>query len=219
MRNGINGMLLNLFENYLSNRKQRVMINGSESDWGKIDAGVPQGSVLGPLLFLNDLEKGIKSQINFFADDTSIFSIVRNINTTADDLNHDLDLINQWAFQWKMCFNPDPTKQAVQVIFSYKLKQQVYPKIYFNNNEVTEVREHKHLGLILDSERSFTSHINEKIIIAPKGIGIIKYLSSYLHLIKFIKCMYDLTWTFVTLFTIFLKFLTCSILLFVLITL
>ena len=181
-QNGISGNLLNLFESYLSNRKQRVMINGSESDWGKIDAGVPQGSVLGPLLFLiyvNDLEKGIKSQINFFADDTSMFSIVRNLNTTADDLNHDLNLINQWAFQWKMCFNPDPSKQAVQVIFSHKLKQQVHPKIYFNNNEVTEVHEHKHLGLILDPKLSFASHINETIKIARKGIGKIKYLSSY----------------------------------------
>ena len=78
-QNGIDGKLLGLFESYLCNRKQRVVINGSESVWGKIDAGVPQGSVLGPLLFLiyiNDLEDGIKSQIKFFADDTSLFSIV-----------------------------------------------------------------------------------------------------------------------------------------------
>ena len=104
-QNGIKGKLLNLFESYLSNRKQRVIINGSESDWGIIESGVPQGSVLGPLLFLiyiNDLEKGIKSQINFFADDTSIFSIVRTLNTTADELNHDLRFINQWATQWKI---------------------------------------------------------------------------------------------------------------------
>ena len=97
-QNGIKGKLLNLFESYLSNRKQRVMINGSESDWSIIESDVPQGSVLGPLLFLiyiNDLEKGNKSQITFFADDTSIFSIVRTLNTTIDELNHDLRLINQ----------------------------------------------------------------------------------------------------------------------------
>ena len=91
-----------------------------------------------------------------------------------------LRLINQWATQWRMSFNPDPSKQAVQVIFSRKLTPHVHPKIYFNNNEVTITCKHKHLGLILDSKPSFESHINEKIKIARKGIGIIKYLSNYL---------------------------------------
>ena len=66
------------------------MINGKNSDWGKINSGVPQGSVLGPLLFLiyiNDLENGIKSSIKFFADDTSLFSIVKDPNTSAIELN------------------------------------------------------------------------------------------------------------------------------------
>ena len=99
-QHGINGKLINLLKSYLSNRKQRVLINGSESDWGEIESGVPQGSVLGSLLFLiyiNDLEIGIKSHINFFADDTSLFSIVRDPNTSACELNHDLKLISQWA--------------------------------------------------------------------------------------------------------------------------
>ena len=125
-QNGTSGGLLILLENYLSNRKQRVLINGSASEWGKIESGVPQGSVLGPLLFLiyiNDLENGIKSQIKIFADDTSRFSIVHGDNVSANDLNHDLKLISKWANQWKMSFNPDPTKQAVQVIsFHVKLK-------------------------------------------------------------------------------------------------
>ena len=72
----INGKLINLLKSYHSNWKQRVLINDSESDWGQIESDVPQGSVLGPLLFLiyiNDLEIGIKSHIKFFADDTSLF--------------------------------------------------------------------------------------------------------------------------------------------------
>ena len=112
-----------LFENYLTNRKQRVVLNGKESNWGDIKAGVPQGSVLGPLLFLiyiNDLEEGIKSQIKFFTDDTSLFSIVHYPVTSAEELNHDLDQISKWAYQWKMSFNLDPTKQFISIILKLK---------------------------------------------------------------------------------------------------
>ena len=81
-QNRISGNLLRLLQNYLNDRKQRVVINGSYSDHSNIESGVPQGSVLGPLLFLvyiNDLERNIKSNIKFFADDTMLFSIVKNI--------------------------------------------------------------------------------------------------------------------------------------------
>ena len=116
--------MLPLLTNYLTNRKQRVVVNGTESDWSDIKAGVPQGSVLGPLLFLvyvNDLENGMKSKVKFFADDTSLFSVVRDPQSSASDLNHDLGLISIWAHQWKMCFNPDPTKPAEEVVFPRKL--------------------------------------------------------------------------------------------------
>ena len=75
-QNGISGSLLKLFENYLLNRKQRVVLNGFQSDCSIIQSGVHQGSVLGPLLFLiyiNDLERNIRSNIKFFADDTMLF--------------------------------------------------------------------------------------------------------------------------------------------------
>ena len=181
-QNGVTGNLLTLLENYLSSRKQRVALNGKYSDWGLIHSGVPQGSVLGPLLFLvyiNDLENGIKSSINFFADDTSLFSIVRDPNTSAVNLNHDLQLISDWAFQWKMSFNPDPTKPAEEIIFSNKRHRQDHPPLSFNNITVKQVNEHKHLGLILDSKLTFENHISEKLAQARKGVGVIKYLSSY----------------------------------------
>ena len=98
-RNGIEGQLLQLFKSYLSNRKQRVVINGFEFEWGLIEAGVPQGSVLGPLLFLiyiNDLENGIISNVKFFADDTSLFSIVTNHNCIAHGSTSETNQTSHW---------------------------------------------------------------------------------------------------------------------------
>ena len=91
--------------------------------WKPILAGVPQDSILGPLLFLiyiNDLPNELKSNVKLFADDTSLFTIVKDINESASILNNDLLLISKWAFNWKMLFNPDPTKPAQEVIFSKK---------------------------------------------------------------------------------------------------
>ena len=125
-QNGISGCLLQLFENYLLNRKQRVVLNGSRSEYSVIESGVPQAPVLGPLLFLNyinDLKRNIKSNIKFFADDTSFFSTVKSPVISAEDLDHDLAIIHQWGHQWKMEFNPDPTKQASEVLFSCKKSQ------------------------------------------------------------------------------------------------
>ena len=111
------------WENYLHNRYQRVVLNGTNSDWRSIEAGVPQGSVLGPLLFLvyiNDLTDNISSEMRLFADDSSLFTQVNGVDQTHAKLVQDLQTITNWAYQWKMVFNPDLTKQAVEVIFSVK---------------------------------------------------------------------------------------------------
>ena len=95
-RCGVSGQLLSLVENFLKNRKQRTVLNGQCSGWGDISAGVPQGSILGPLFFLvyiNDLTMDLKCNVKLFADDTSLFTIVQDPNTAASDMNHDLELI------------------------------------------------------------------------------------------------------------------------------
>ena len=87
---GISGNLLNLFRSFLNDRYQRVVINGQHSDWAPILAGVPQGSILGPLLFLiyiNDLPDNLNSLIKLFADDTSLFSMVHDPTLSAKILN------------------------------------------------------------------------------------------------------------------------------------
>ena len=112
---GISGELCKLLENYLSGRYQRVVLNGQTSSWRPVLAGVPQGSILGPLLFLiyfNDLPNDLKSNAKLFADDTSLFTIEKDKKESANILNNDLLLISRWAYNWKMLFNPDPTKPA-----------------------------------------------------------------------------------------------------------
>ena len=129
-QSGVSSRLLKLFQNYLNNRKQRVVLNGCPAGYSTIESGVPLGSVLGPLLFLiyiNDLERNIKSNVNFFADDSMLFCIVNDPVISANELHQDLKVINQWAFQWKMEFNTDPNKQATELFFSCKKNSPNHP--------------------------------------------------------------------------------------------
>ena len=133
---GISGELYDFLENYLSGRFQRVVLNGQTSSWRPVLAGVSQGSVLGPLLslvYINDLPDELKSNAKLFADDTSLFTTVKDKNESANILSGDLQLISSWAYKWKILFNPDPKKTCKRsVIFkensnrkssNYKLKQ------------------------------------------------------------------------------------------------
>ena len=146
-QNGISGNLLKLFQNYLSSRKQHVVLNGFSSDYSSIDSGVPQGLVLGLQLFLiyiNYLEKNIKSNVKIFADDTMLFSVVNNPAISANELNYDLKVISQWAYQWKTNFNPDLNKQATELLFSCKKNSPNHPSLIFNESVVPKVKEQKH---------------------------------------------------------------------------
>ena len=157
-------------------------MNGKESSWMKIRAGVPQGSVLGPLLFLvyiNDLADNIESDMRLFADDSSLFTCVKDVNATHDKIVKDLQTVSTWGYQWKMVFNPDITKQAVEVIFSCKDNKPTHPELIFNGIPVSRKDNTKHLGVYLDSRLNFSKHIKEKILKAMKGISLLKFLSKY----------------------------------------
>jgi len=88
--------------------------------------------------------------------------------------------ISEWARQWKMSFNPDPFKQAVEVYFSRKLKPPDPPALNFNNAAIAVNDHQKHLGLILDKKLAFDCHLNEKFLKANRGIGIINRLRKFL---------------------------------------
>jgi hypothetical protein len=115
-RMGVTGELLKWISDYLENRKQRVVINGVHSEWLAILAGVPQGSILGPLLFLvyvNDIVIDIKSDIYLYADDTVLMRIVNEPEQDTHLLNADLEVLNQWANQWAVIFSPAKSEQLI----------------------------------------------------------------------------------------------------------
>ena len=142
---GIRGRLLDWVKDYLSNRTQAVLVKGEASEIQHILAGVPQGSVLGPLLFLvyiNDISEGIQSVIKLFADDTSMYLSLNDPATRATILQSDLNKINQWAVQWKVKFN-DAKTDLLNIIKGNTL---LLP-LTFGNAVLTDVTQHKHLGI------------------------------------------------------------------------
>ena len=183
----ISGNLLNLFRGFLNDRHQRVVFNGLLSDWAPILAGVPQSSILGPLLFLiyiNDLFDKLNSFIKLFADDTSLFSSVYDPNNSPKVLNDALNKISEWTYKWKMLFNPDLTKQTQEIIFSKKKKNKKNKTdrriVYYNEAPVAHTTCPKHLGMHLDEKLNFSHHINQKIAKANKSIGLIRKLAHVL---------------------------------------
>ena len=150
---GIDRNFLKLVESFLSNRYLRFVLNCQASSWADVKAGVSRGSILSPLFFLiyiNDLSENLKSTAKLFAEDTSIFHVVKDPNTSAKILNHDVTRISEWVYRWKMSFNPDPSKQAQAVWFSNNATNANHPNIIFNGSTVQKSANQKHLDLILD---------------------------------------------------------------------
>ena len=179
----ISGNLLNLIKHYLTDRSQRVLLNGQCSNWQPILPGVPQGSILEPLFFLiyiNDLPDGLKSNVKLFADETSLFLVVKNKEVSASDLTNDLNMISKWGCNWKISFNPDPKKPAQEVLFSRKNSNISHPIIHFNNVQVQRANQQRHLGIILDEKLNFKSHIDKVLTKASKGIAVMKRLRNSL---------------------------------------
>lgn len=129
--------LYDWFKDYLSNRRQRVVLSNVKSSWGNISAGVPQGSILGPLLFLifiNDIVLNLQSNVNLFADDTSLYLVVENPVTAAQQLQRDIQSISTWADKWLVTFNPSKseslvvTRKQMLIILLYKCSIRIYLK-------------------------------------------------------------------------------------------
>ena len=158
---GIEGTLFDWLCDYLSDRKIRVVINGQKSEWLHTTAGVPQGSILGPLLFLifiNDVTAGVESDIHLFADDTSLMEIVNDINESYAKLNRDLNRLSIWADRWLITFNAAKT---VYLKISRKVIQTPKPLLKLKGVTVKEVQTHKHLGLTFNTNLTWDDHIDK----------------------------------------------------------
>jgi hypothetical protein len=173
---GIRGKLLQWLKSYLTDRQQRVTINGVQSPWGKILAGVLQGSVLGPLLFLifiNNITHVIRRcKIRLFADDTCLFVEVDEPAEAAGILNDNLDRIQNWAEKWLVSFSPPKTNE---LLISNKAPR-AHPPLFLNNQQIARVKHHKHLGVYLSDNLSWKKHVEETAKKANRCLGILRPL-------------------------------------------
>jgi Reverse transcriptase (RNA-dependent DNA polymerase) len=192
---GIDGPLLNWLTDYLSNRSQAVCVDGFLSGSQPINAGVPQGSVLGPtlfLIFINDLLSLTSNPAHSFADDTTLhcqlpagpLSVARQ--EAAADLNSDLSKISDWGEQWIVGFNSGKT---VPLAISRR-SDQSFPSVHFQNKELSFASDMKLLGISFNGKLSLDKHILNKLQVASRMIGVLYRLrrlfplSSMLQLYK-----------------------------------
>ena len=181
---GIDGDTLLTIKNYLSNRRIKIKINGvfsNLSDENFINSGVPQGSILGPLLFLlyiNDLPDNLTSKTYLYADDTSIYMPIdpTNPHDSLSILQNDLNKIFEWSKRWGLIFKPS---KSVDVTFT-KSGTTNYPNMHLSNDIIPKKLTHKHLGFILDSNLNFNSHVENLADKVQKLLNPLKFLSKFL---------------------------------------
>ena len=169
---GVRGTTLRWISSFLSGRSQRVVVDGAESQWGSVDSGVPQGSVLGPLLFLthiNDLPEVVQSNCRLFADDCLLY---RAIKSREDQLKlqQDLDRLQAWAREWGMQFNASKC-EVLRSSTSRTPKQCFYT---IDNQVLSEVENAKYLGVYLSNDMSWKTHIEYTINKANRTLGFLR---------------------------------------------
>ena len=167
---GVKGKILNWVSDFLLNRSHQVVINGTKSCSLPVTSGIPQGSVLGPVLFIiyiNDLPDVVASSIKIFADDTKIF---RAIESAIDIsfLQQDLDNLAQWSQKWQLPFNLQKCKI---VHFGFNNDRHIYN---MENTGLQLTNQERDLGVIVDNELKFSGHIRSAVAKANSRLGLIK---------------------------------------------
>ena len=171
-QHGVRGNTLSWIKAFLTGRSQTVVLEGESSSEIPVNSGVPQGSVLGPLLFLlyiNDLPENIHSQVRLFADDTAIYITINN-QSDSDILQQDLDTLQTWERLWDMDFNPS----KCQVLHISKSRHPAQ-HIYMLHGQVLEAMDHaKYLGVDISKDLSWNTHINRISTNANRTLDFLK---------------------------------------------
>ena len=169
---GIRGDTLNWIKDFLDNRKQTVVINGINSDEVPVSSGVPQGSVLGPILFLayiNDLPEQVKSRVRLFADDTAM-NLAISSTTDGQVLQTDLACLEQWEKMWDMQFNPS----KCQVLHITRKAKPLDTKYILHNVELESASAAKYLGVTIADDLAWSPHIDNTTKKANQTLGFLK---------------------------------------------
>jgi len=167
---GIDGHVLHWIENWLTDRKQRVALSGQVSEWRNVLSGVPQGSVLGPLLFvlfINDIDDSVTSKILKFADDTKIFNTVRS-EEMIENLRTDLSGLMAWSKEWQMLFNVNKCKV---MHLGYNNPSVDY---YMDTVQLQVVKEEKDLGVVITDDLKWDNQCAAAVKQANRVLGMIK---------------------------------------------
>ena len=179
---GINGRLIDWLENYLSGRKQCTLANGTTSPYHDIICGVPQGSILGPLLFItymNDLRTACKnSKYLLYADDTVIFNTNEN-QIATNQIQRDLDAVSLWCDQNQLTIHVKKTKYVIFGLRSQTRKLNDH-ELFIKNQKLQKVATYKYLGMILDSYLTFNNHLQQTLNVISHKLLLLCKLRKYI---------------------------------------
>ena len=173
----INEDIINWIKAYLENRVQRVRVNSCFSNWANVVSGIPQGSILGPLLFIiyiNELPNICDSHLFLYADDAKVYRQIFN-SQDKENLQNDLIKLNSWADNWLIKLNISKCKKV-----SFGRCTENTERYSINNVELENVESFKDLGVSFDSHLKFGLHISEKINKAYSILGIIRRSFTFL---------------------------------------
>ena len=171
-RYGIDGRTGSWIEAFLSNRSQRVVVGGESSEMVAVQSGVPQGSVLGPALFLfyiNDIAKDISSTVRLFADDTILYKTIQTPND-AQSLQGDLDKLASWGLEWKMEYHPEKC-QIIKITRNRNVSDSEYK---LNGVTLSTVKSIKYLGVTISSDLCWNDHIDNITTKANKTLSFVR---------------------------------------------